>query len=788
MIELKNVYKEFKSGSNVNVAVNDTTLTFDKGFTSLLGPSGSGKTTLLNIIGGIENLTTGSLTIDGVTLEGSVDNKNYTDLRRNKIGFIFQHYYLLNYKTVVENLTESLNIIGIFDNSEIKKRITDALNAVDMYRYRNRKVSTLSGGQQQRISIARALIKNSDIILADEPTGNLDSENTFQILSILKTISKDKTVILVTHETEIAKFFSDRVIEISKGKVVSDCLNTDDNSVFDIRNKNNIYLKDLTLKSSNSKNLNLNIYNDGSIDERQLEIMLINHHDGILTDVKTAGSFELVNEYSDIKLLNESYNPVKRSDLGDESLSLSFDDTCKKNKYIPFNKSDLSPTKFSNKNLQLFTSLVVFALYGLFALIILLSLTAVDESFENTYTNRLDAIGFENDEVLSLLDSNEVVSNINSICVKYFIDMDCDYNFHSNAELNESDLYLGQLPSNNYEYVITTGLIASYSRDYISHLGISIVDVININTNFVPTGNNHVIVGVIEDDTSAIYGDFDSFIEVLNLNNVRSNTRPGNIINTKSIENNDKFSNFDVELSSLNDYEVLVNRNLSSTYALNDEITFESSVQPYTVVGYYDHEDDYHFTITTKYSMLSDLLTNYQEYHGRFTYYLISSDDYNGLVNYADDNEIMYYKPTNLYLIAISYINKDKQAEISIALYAFFVAAIMSIVLIYRLGNINYELAVYKSLGAKKRHLVFKYFVKSATTPLLYMVVFSTSLLFIISSFHNAPYIQQSIYDLSFANIITFILIQLSVITVVSLVPAVIKSNTKISTLLSEKN
>lgn len=162
-------------------------------------------------------------------------------------------------------------MIGIKDKNEIKKRVEYILNSLNIYRFKSRPASMLSGGQRQRVGIARALVKDPDIILADEPTGNLDSKNSLEIMNIIKAISKNRLVILVTHETELAHFYADRIIEIEDGKIEKDYTNDNKNGL-DYRIENNIYLKDLKHQEVNDKNLKLQIYENK---ETNLNITLV---------------------------------------------------------------------------------------------------------------------------------------------------------------------------------------------------------------------------------------------------------------------------------------------------------------------------------------------------------------------------------------------------------------------------------------------------------------------------------------------------------------------------------
>ena len=199
--------------------INDTTLKLPKkGMVAFLGESGSGKTTLVNVLGGLDSYKSGSISYDDTKfLKYQMDKVD--TYRRNHFGYIFQNYNILEDKTVSENLLLALHIIGIYDEKECEKRIKNALEAVGLYKFRKKLAGALSGGQMQRVSIARALVKHNDVIIADEPTGNLDSESTRQIIRILKKLSINSLIILVTHDISLANTYADYIYHIKDSKI-----------------------------------------------------------------------------------------------------------------------------------------------------------------------------------------------------------------------------------------------------------------------------------------------------------------------------------------------------------------------------------------------------------------------------------------------------------------------------------------------------------------------------------------------------------------------------------------
>ncbi len=221
MLKLENITKIYEGKNFKQIALNDVTLAFrNNEFVSILGPSGSGKTTLLNIIGGLDKYTYGSLIIDGVSTR-KYKERDWNNYLSKKVGFIFQSYNLINHQTVLSNVLLSLNIAGKPKKESIKlaKKV---LKDVGLENYIKKKPKELSGGQMQRVAIARALVTNPDIILCDEPTGALDSQTSIQIMELLKEISKEKLVIMVTHNVTLANKYSDRVIALNDGVITYD--------------------------------------------------------------------------------------------------------------------------------------------------------------------------------------------------------------------------------------------------------------------------------------------------------------------------------------------------------------------------------------------------------------------------------------------------------------------------------------------------------------------------------------------------------------------------------------
>ncbi|WP_428259139.1 ATP-binding cassette domain-containing protein [Gallibacter sp. Marseille-QA0791] len=221
MLQIKNICKEYKTGSLVQKALDDVSLNLrESEFVAILGPSGSGKTTLLNIIGGLDRYDSGDLIINGISTREYKD-RDWDSYRNHTIGFVFQSYNLIPHQTVLSNVELALTISGV-SREERRTRAIEALEQVGLGDQLHKKPNQMSGGQMQRVAIARALVNDPDILLADEPTGALDSETSVQVMDLLKEVAKDRLVVMVTHNPELAERYATRIVKLKDGRILSD--------------------------------------------------------------------------------------------------------------------------------------------------------------------------------------------------------------------------------------------------------------------------------------------------------------------------------------------------------------------------------------------------------------------------------------------------------------------------------------------------------------------------------------------------------------------------------------
>ena len=392
MLELRNLTKKYstKNGQDV-VAINDVSLTFEeKGMVFLLGKSGSGKSTMLNLIGGLDTPDSGEIIIKGKNCK-DFSTSDFDSYRNTFIGFVFQDYNLLEEFTLEENIALAFNLQGKKDEN---KRVSEILKLVELDGMENRKPNTLSGGQKQRIAIARALIKDPEIILADEPTGALDSKTGKQIFDILKELSKNKLVIVVSHDREFAERYADRIIELKDGRVISDHV------------RQNIEAKKLNQNVSIIEGKTAVIKNVKDLTEQDLKEILTSISDGEGEAVITAKKEELESVKQSFGLLEEGgkRNFVKTDKVNVKNYGK--DDTKFIASKLPLkNAVKMSVGSLKAKPIRLaftiFLSVLAFSMFGVLSTLMLYkpSYTLSKALSTNGYTSVVVSRGAEYNEI-----------------------------------------------------------------------------------------------------------------------------------------------------------------------------------------------------------------------------------------------------------------------------------------------------------------------------------------------------------------------------------------------------
>lgn len=595
MIKLVKVNKYFnRFKKNENHVINNTSFELgNSGLVSLLGESGSGKTTLLNAIGGLDNISSGSIYIDGKKLSRFSYFKD--KIRTLKIGYIFQNYNLIDNMSVFDNIALSLRMIGIKDKEEIKKRVNYVLEKIDMYRYRKRPASALSGGQRQRVGIARAIVKNPDVIIADEPTGNLDSKNTIEVMNIIKTISQEKLVILVTHEKPLAMFYSDKIIELVDGKVEAIYDNNHDDEL-DYRIDNKIYLKDIKKCEKVSGDMfNGKIYNE-SLDNINFTIVVKNGNIYIESDKKV----EVVDSNSNIEIVNEHYKKITKDDYIKNKFDLSILSNDKKLKYssiynpismIAKGISIVLDYKFIKK--MLLGGFVISAMFILFSISNIAGVMHIDDSDflkvnKKYYSLNIPKGNIEKiNNVKNLLGDGSIIPSISG---NYQIETNTIYQFQDRGVdvsapvaftdvIDKSDLIYGMMPGDD-EVLVDKRVIENNIDKFNSPKSIGILSYKDLVGKYLVNGKLKLRVsGIVDCGVKSFYinkKDFSYLINSEEYANFTSNYR------------NIKDNNFTLKEGRLpGDYEALVHISEKENYKLNSYLNSKINNNKLKVVGYY---------------------------------------------------------------------------------------------------------------------------------------------------------------------------------------------------------
>lgn len=616
MIRIENLNKYFNHHRKNEIhVINNTSLTIEKtGLVALLGSSGSGKTTLLNTIGGLDKVKSGNIYINNQKITSKFSYK-VDKIRNLNIGYIFQDYKLVDNLSVYDNVALVLKMIGIKDKKEIDKRVSYVLERVGMYRYRKRPASMLSGGERQRVGIARAIVKNPNIIIADEPTGNLDSKNSLEIMNIIKAIAKDRLVILVTHEVNLAKFYATRIIEITDGKIIKDYENSH-NDELDYAIDNRFYLKDFkNEKNVTNDTCNLNIYSDNNA---KLVLDIIVKNNNIYIRSSDNKKIEVIDENSNIEIVNDHYKKMNQKDILKYQFNFKdiIDDSIK-----PKYSSIFNPFTFiTNGFKKVFDYpiikkilLVGFFLSGFFIMFatsrIAANLKIEDKDFVKVNSNYLsietnkikidDYLKYKSEANINYIIPTDSLINL-GIKVDDFYqtsrqNVNIEGSLSSIKMINDKDLIKGVFPTNNNEIVVDKLTVDNLlSKEVSKMIGLEDRDDILNRIIEIPNLKDFKIVGIVDLGSPSIYVDESNFINILYNTSASSEDINTNQANIDSIFDytlvSDKITIKEGKLPE-NDYEVIVNYDNKEEMKLNKEINQEINNHKLKVVGYYESAD-----------------------------------------------------------------------------------------------------------------------------------------------------------------------------------------------------
>ncbi len=732
MIKIEKVNKYFnRRRKNEIHIINNTSLELeDKGLVAILGQSGSGKTTLLNAIGGLDKVNSGKIYINGKKITNR-RTYNIDKIRNLNIGYIFQDYKLLENMSVFDNVAISLRMNGLKNKKEIAKRVNYVLETVNMYRYRNRPAGMLSGGEKQRVAIARAIVKNPSIVIADEPTGNLDSKNSLEIMNIIKAISKEKLVILVTHEVDLANFYATRIIELQDGKVIKDFENTTNESL-EYRLDNKIYLKDFKeINNFKNKNFNIDVYSD--TENLKVDVKLVIKNDNIYISAQNR-KIEVVDNNSSIEFINEHYKKIDKSIY--EKYKYNLDDIIDNKYKIRYSSiyGIIKSLKNGFNRITNYSVLKKFLLLGflassMFVVYSVCNIAGVTDIRESDYAKidknylQVDLAKVNVDDFLKY----EQLEGIDYIIpgdsnVSFKIKMDnyyqlAAYSFELSGSLvdiekiSETDIVNGRMPQNEYEIVIDKKVAENMLNSQFSSIkGMGIKNVEELLNKVVTINEmkDFTIVGIVDKISLSIYANKSMFINILN-NMTKSDFGMGIYMqNNEETDNEVKDYNLYLEDITLtkgrfpeNDYEVIVNKSNSEEMKINKKINAEINGKQLTVVGYYDSQ------------------TNRQDYlvnNNTVKYDVISKN--NGFTIYPKDKLSVINQFQNEFNLNIinkydkdkqDYINSKHNEMMSSVIFAGVILAI-SLIEIYLMMRSSFlsrikEIGILRAIGIKRKDI-----------------------------------------------------------------------------------
>ena len=731
MIRIEGLNKYYNKGRKNQIhVINDTNIELpDKGLVALLGPSGCGKTTLLNAIGGLDRVNKGNIYINDKRITRRTTSK-IDNIRNLNVGYIFQDYKLIDNMTVYENVMMVLKMIGIKDKNEIKKRVDYILERVGIYRYRHRPCSMLSGGERQRVGIARALVKNPDIILADEPTGNLDSKNTIEIMNIIKSISRDKLVVLVTHEVDLAKFYATRIIEIVDGKIDKDYINKNEKDL-DYRMDNKFYLKDFKYQDEyRDKNIKIDYYSDTS---DKLNLVIVVKNGNIYIKNKDEGKVEVIDNSSNIELINDNYKKLDKSVY--EKYSFDFDKIINNNIKLKYSSIFNIFTIFSNGFKKVFgysfvkkLLLIGFFLSSIFVTYSVSNMIGImtidDKDFVSTNKNYLildgvknkvsEYLEYEKDEDIEyVLPGNSIVSmkiNSNTYYQTEYAEYNISGSLSSIDMIDKDNLIYGRMPEDSKEIVIDK--LVYDKVEGIEMIGLyELSRMIDTYVYVVDDILEYKIVGIVDMDSPSIYTYNSEFINIIN-NSGSSNGMITDSDNTNSVYDYSMYKN---KLKIVkgrepsNDYEVIVNNSLSEVFKLDkyiDEIKINDN--KLKVVGYYTSIDDINSYFVNSNTIKYNLI---EKNRGMIVYTKNKDKVISKFKDMGKDLKDVYEVDRKNYISE----HKDSMNSSVVVVIVMLVISLIEIVLMMRssfLSRIK-EVGIYRAIGVKKSD-IYKMFTSES--------------------------------------------------------------------------
>ncbi len=754
MIKLNNLEKYFfKNKRNEIHVINDINLDLpESGLVVLLGPSGSGKTTLLNVIGGLDKTESGEIIFEDQVMKGYNANK-WDDIRNEKVGYIFQNYNLLPSMTVFENVAFVLRLLGIYDEEKIENSVHYILKAVGMYKYRKKKATQLSGGQQQRVAIARALVKNPDVVIADEPTGNLDSKNTFDIMKIIKEISKNKLVVLVTHEKDIASIYGDRIIELKDGQIISDESNESQLN-YDHKDENVVYLKDMhQIVDEQGEKVSITAYDESNVEIDPIKVKFIIRNKTLYIDVDSSfKKVKLIEDNSNLIIKDEHFKKMDESDYTETTFDadyLNYRDVDRHNKmFVSFGQIlKLAAQKVIQSTFKGKLLLLGFIVSGV--MIALATGLAANFFVPKAYNMRYDNhyVYVTNDPELNVFTMPSYDELNESLGEDDFINFSTEQTFQVVDQQNDSVFFTfngfiekssllrnqrvkdGEFATEDNEIMISSALADSFFTSPLFGFGNRLAQEFGIwdyddlyHEKIKHNGEVYTITGIIRSDLALIYTSDHTYMDMLAFNQ-------GIIYDNDDYQvyyGYDYYETSDLSYGALpqNEDQVLVSTALLETLGL-DNLLDDATVFPVTIAPIGDVsgvvEDERPF-IYLKDEFLERI------YASRLSSYYVSlyihTDDPRTLIdNIKADTDFIGMREST-YAITQSLSTSFITFMIPMVIIIF-AASFVGFYFLMHSTMISriYETSVYRSLGMKKRELFMSYIVESAFISTISSVV-----------------------------------------------------------------
>ncbi len=803
MIKITNLNKYFyKNKSNQIHVINNTSIEFpETGLVAIHGESGCGKTTLLNVIGGLDDFNDGIIEIDNFKIK-KYSSRVIDRIRNEKIGYIFQNYLLLQQRTVYENLKLILNMYQL-SQEEIDERIDYVLNAVGMLKHKKKNVSELSGGQQQRVSIARALIKSPSLILADEPTGNLDEKNTIEIMNILKKISKTTLVILVSHEQNIVNSYSDYIIKIKDGKVIS-TESTNGENIYKPEDDQNIYLKEYKYTKIESENVSVDFYSN---DKENIKLEIV-HRNGKFY-IKTSNNAIYLEPNSEVKFINDykkdidTNEEVLNSDYEIEKIENARNLKLPLKEQIRLAKSGLSEMK--KRTLFLSFPLFVIIILMLLSVQSLVSAGQINrQELFNTHSNIYnislekslysaseEAIkyGFE----LFYDDFIENNSNIEPLAIpatslKYSMDafsqiIDAPYEFGNfslltTEQVKAENLIYGRMPENSKEIIVEKWVLENLFNSTTLGNFMTLKSFIGETIRFKPVNFDFQVVGIADSDENAIYINKWRIFDIILCGFRLENRSVGSLSELKKFINDDSLSLDDDEIywNDSNPFvssqgTIVLNQDSNLVYKLKEAI--DCGECPFDVIVS-DNQYDRILKSVMKYNWKKfNVYCENEEEKRQVDEYIASvQQKYESGKLYDDEGKSIYIKllATSEYdkLLAPyeEEANKLISSRIVLTVTILFISVLIVFFLMksYAIKNI-YDIGVFRAIGISKRSIIFIYALEMLIISLKTTLIGGVLVYLITNIIASVPLIDVS-FAVSFPLFIigTFGLIVINVI------------------------